>query len=100
MTTSTSGRFDTLFKKIKEKPGEKVDDFDATLEDDRPKPQPQVPVKKRKRGKKGNPDYTQTTAYVRLKVYNETVKRLIDEGRVRDYSDLVNDLLTSWLKKS
>jgi hypothetical protein len=98
MTNTQTSRFGPIFKKIKEKPGERSDEFDPTLEENEVVAQWQKPVKKkRKQSKKDNPDYTQTTAYIRSKIYDETRKRLIDEGRKRDYSDLMNDLLSEWL---
>lgn len=101
MTSAPSGRFGTILQKIKEKPGEGSDEFDPKLEKSEVVPQPQASTKKkRKLSKKNDPDYTQTTAYVRSKFYDEVRKRLIDERRKRDYSDLVNDLLAKWLKSA
>jgi hypothetical protein len=98
MSEAKNSRFGTLFKKIKDKPREGSDEFDPTLEEHREVVvEKMVKKKKRKVSKKDNPEYTQTTAYVRLKTYNETRKHLIDEGRKRDYSDLVDELLSGWL---
>jgi hypothetical protein len=101
MTSTPSGRFGTILQKIKEKPGEGSDEFDPKLEGLEEVLQQPVPQAKNKRklSKKNDPDYAQTTAYIRAKVYDETRKRLIDEKRKRDYSDLVNELLAKWLKK-
>jgi hypothetical protein len=101
MSEIPNSRFGTLFKKIKAKPGEGSDEFDPTLEES---PQPVIEKKaeskkKQKLSKKNNPDYTQTTVYIRLKTYNEVRKRLIDERGKRDYSDLVNLVLEKWLSK-
>jgi hypothetical protein len=104
MTTAPTGRFGSILQKIKEKPGEGSDEFDPKLEESEAVSQQPAPQakKKRKVSKKNDPEYTQTTAYIRAKVYDETRKKLIDEKRKRDYSDLVNDLLAKWLasKKS
>jgi hypothetical protein len=100
MTTAPAGRFGSILKKIKEKPGEGSDEFDPKLEEPEVAIQKPEPTKKRKLSKKNDPDYTQTTAYIRAKVYDETRKRLIDERRKQDYSDLMNELLADWLKNS
>lgn len=102
MTNAASGRFGSILQKIKEKPGEGSDEFDPKLEEPEAVPQQPAPLvkKKRKLSKKNDPDYTQTTAYIRAKVYDETRKRLIDERRKRNYSDLVNDLLSKWLSSN
>ena len=46
-------------------------------------------------GKKSNPDFTQISAYVRVKTYKETKKALIDEEM--EISELVQLLLDQWL---
>lgn len=96
--SNPSGRFGPLMKKLKENTGE-GDDFDPTLIADTPIPvgEPKAVAKKRAPAKKNNPDYAQTTSYIKRDIYDAATKRLIDEGRVRDYSDLLNDLLSAWL---
>jgi hypothetical protein len=100
-TGTTSGRFSPLMKKLKEQSSRGGDEFDPTLTEDQTPMQPAnttaQPAKKRSPGKKNNPDFTQTTAYIRARTYDEATKRLIDEGRKRDYSDLVEDLISEWL---
>lgn len=49
-------------------------------------------------GKRNNPDYDQTTAYVRKDIYKAVRIALIEEGEERDYSELVEELLAKWLK--
>ncbi len=49
-------------------------------------------------GKRNNPDYDQTTAYVRKDTYKAVRIALIEEGEERDYSELVEELLAKWLK--
>ena len=49
-------------------------------------------------GKRTNPDYDQTTAYVRKDTYKAVRIALIEEGEERDYSELVEELLAKWLK--
>ncbi len=48
-------------------------------------------------GKKNNPAYTQTTAYVRNEIYGEVRNRLIKQRAKQDYSELVEELLQQWL---
>jgi hypothetical protein len=100
-TGTNSGRFSPLMKKLKEQSGRGGGDFDPTLQEEQAPMQPTTatvqPARKRSLGKKNNPDFTQTTAYIRTRTYNEATKRLIDEGRKRDYSDLVEDLISEWL---
>ena len=49
-------------------------------------------------GKKSNPDYTQVTVYLRKDTHIAAKKLLLDEGR--EFSDLVDDLVSRWLEKS
>ena len=49
-------------------------------------------------GKKSNPDYTQVTSYLRKQTHLAAKKLLLDEGR--EFSELVEDLVTQWIKKS
>jgi len=54
-------------------------------------------------GKRGNPKYSQTTAYVAKKIYS-AVQIAIIKGRETngdhpDYSTLVEQLLSDWLKR-
>jgi hypothetical protein len=59
-----------------------------------------APPKRRKRkktGKRSNPDYEQASAYVRKKVYRRVKQALLaQEGKV-EYSALVESLLVRWL---
>jgi len=53
------------------------------------------------KGKSSNPEYTQTSVYVKRTTYNNIKRKLLDEnveGTGRDYSDLVEELLTIWLR--
>ena len=52
----------------------------------------------RKRGKRGNPDYAQVTAYISKKLHEGTKINLIRQGN-REFSELVEELLTSWIQK-
>jgi hypothetical protein len=47
------------------------------------------------KGKRLNPDYAQVTAYIRRTVHEETKINLIRQGN-REFSELVEELLTGW----
>lgn len=49
-------------------------------------------------GKRSDPDYEQTTAYVRRDTYRDIKIALLQEDQARDYSDLVEELLEQWLR--
>lgn len=50
-------------------------------------------------GKSSDPDYRQVAAYIRKETHDAAIIQLITEGRKRDFSDLVQDLLDAWVKK-
>lgn len=58
-------------------------------------PAPSVHVG-RPRAKRSDPDYQQVTAYIRRDTYTAARKRLFDDGR--EFSELVEDLVSGWLK--
>jgi len=47
-------------------------------------------------GKKSDPSYTQVTVYLRKDVHHRARKLLFDDRR--QFSDLVNELVSEWLK--
>jgi hypothetical protein len=47
------------------------------------------------KGKRGNADYAQVTAYIPKTLHNETKMNLIRQGN-REFSELVEELLTGW----
>lgn len=49
-------------------------------------------------GKRSDPDYVQTTAYIRGDTYKAVKIALIEEDEGREYSELVEELLANWLK--
>jgi hypothetical protein len=49
-------------------------------------------------GKRSDPDYVQTTAYIRGETYKAVKIALIEEDEGREYSELVEELLANWLK--
>lgn len=50
-------------------------------------------------GKSADPAYTQVSAYVPDQTYTNVKIELLREGKNRDFSDLVEELLAAWLKK-
>jgi hypothetical protein len=52
----------------------------------------------RPRGKRSDPYFEQTTAYIRKDTHREVKIALLQEGVGREYSELVEDLLSGWLK--
>ena len=52
----------------------------------------------RPRGKRSDPDFDQVTAYIRKQTHQGTKIALLQEGRGREFSELVEDLLAKWLK--
>lgn len=61
------------------------------------KPTEPLKVKGRPRGKRSNPDYEQVTAYIRRDTYTEVKIALLQQGEDREFSELVEQLLTEWL---
>lgn len=50
-------------------------------------------------GKRLNPEYTQVTAYIPAELHTETKINLIRSGK-REFSILIEELLTTWNKKN
>jgi hypothetical protein len=49
-------------------------------------------------GKRSDPDFVQTTAYIRGDTYKAVKIALIEEDQGHEYSELVEELLSKWLK--
>lgn len=66
------------------------------------KPSPAVDSTSKRRGrptgKRSDPDYEQTTAYIRKDTHRHVKIALLEEGEGREYSELVEELLSKWLK--
>jgi hypothetical protein len=67
-----------------------------------PKPTNSKPVSPKKKGetqygKKGNPDYCQANSYIPKSLLKSVQKALLDTDGL-DYSSLVEELLTKWVK--
>ena len=48
-------------------------------------------------GKRTDPDYAQVTAYIRKGTHHGVKLLLLQEGQGREFSELVEELLSSWL---
>lgn len=63
---------------------------------------PAAPAAKRGRGrptgKRSDPDYEQVTSYIRRQTYADVKIELIREGQKREFSELVEELLSKWLR--
>lgn len=53
--------------------------------------------KPKTRGKRSDPDYEQVSAYIRKETYRNVKIALLQEEEKRDFSDLVEALLSEWL---
>ncbi len=62
--------------------------------------QPPMEIKKRIAGKSSNADYAQVLTYIKRDTHREVKKALLDDKNTRDLSELVEELLTNWLKKN
>lgn len=65
-------------------------------------PQPDGPQPKRGRppGKRTDPAYEQVTIYIRKDTHHKALLVLLQDGKRRQFSVLVEDLLADWLKRS
>lgn len=50
----------------------------------------------RPKGKRSDPDYEQVTAYIRKKTYKQTKLTLLQIDDKRDFSQLIEDLLSAY----
>ncbi len=64
------------------------------------KPAPPAKTEKRASGKSSNSDYTQVLTYVKKDTHNAVKAALIYDHKKRDLSDLVEELLSDWIKKN
>ncbi len=57
------------------------------------------PAKKeefKRTGKRSNPDYTQITAYIKKNTHEDVMRKIYKR---QEFSELLEELLTDWLKK-
>lgn len=95
-------RFDNLFSKKQQ--DEPVDESVADEQNPKPaspSPQPtseQERSPRKRRGKRNDPAYTQVTAYIRKETHHQVKLALLQEGGDREFSELVEDLLSEYLR--
>lgn len=66
--------------------------------DSHKKPNPtEAPTKSKTKGKRSDPDYEQVSAYIRKETYRQVKIALLQEEEKRDFSELVEALLSEWL---
>lgn len=65
-----------------------------------PEAAPQSKKVGRPKGKRSNPDYEQVTAYIRRETHSAIKNALLQDGKKREFSELIEDLLTKHLQKS
>ncbi|MFW6295643.1 MAG: hypothetical protein ACOC04_00470 [Halothece sp.] len=58
----------------------------------------QAPKRGRPKGKRSNPDYEQVTAYIKKETHRQTKIALLQQGEQQEFSELVEHLLTEWLR--
>lgn len=110
-------QFDSLFKtdtktKAETKPAVKPKSKAAAkkptaslspIVDKTPSPAKAPPATKPERtsgGKSSNADYAQVLTYIKRDTHRAVKKTLFDDPQSRDLSELVEELLTGWLKKN
>jgi hypothetical protein len=49
-------------------------------------------------GKRSDPSYEQVTAYIRKRTHDAVKMALLKEGQRRQFSELVEELLSSWMQ--
>jgi hypothetical protein len=93
-----SSKFKGILQRAKEREAEAPDAEEAPP----PSPAPVAiqPEKKRGRpsGKRSDADYVQVTAYIQKDIHREVKIALLKSGNGKDFSELVDTLLSSWLK--
>jgi hypothetical protein len=71
--------------------------FKGILDSHKKPNQAEAPAKLKAKGKRSDPDYEQVSAYIRKETYRNVKIALLQEEEKRDFSDLVEALLTDWL---
>jgi hypothetical protein len=71
--------------------------FKGILDSHKKPSQAEAPAKSKAKGKRSDPDYEQVSAYIRKETYRNIKIALLQEAEKRDFSDLVEALLSEWL---
>ena len=71
--------------------------FQGILDSHKKPIQAETQGKPKTKGKRSDPDYEQVSAYIRKETYRNVKIALLQEEEKRDFSDLVEALLSEWL---
>ena len=105
-----ASKFQGILQKAKEREPEPADEVpppspalpSEPVVETRPKPQGvSSPVKRprgRPTGKRSDGEHTQVTAYIRAETHRDVKIALLQAGKGQEFSELVQELLTKWLK--
>lgn len=64
-----------------------------------PAAEPVTPPKNGKNAKRGHPDYSAVTVYLRTENYARAQFEMARRGRKREMSELIDELLAEWIAK-
>lgn len=92
-------QFDGLLDLKKEKKVAKKEKPKVTKKRLLPTPKKKDKQKNEALGKSANQDYTQTSIYIKKDTQISVKSTLLTDTKKRDFSDLVEQLLTEWLNK-
>ena len=76
--------------------------FDGVFDEAKAKPKKEsksttANVALRHPGRRSDPNFVQANAYIPRELHNEVKLRLLQEGKRRQYSELVEELLQKWV---
>lgn len=92
--TAKQSKFKDVFDTRRDMPAESDPDTETAAPNDRPTPgKPGRP----ENGKRSNPAYAQVSAWIRKDTHRQAKIKMLQNGDDRDFSDLVQDLLESWI---
>ena len=91
----TGNRFSDILEIAKNQGAEEAYEVE---QDSQPEMTPKAKRGRPKVGKRSNTDYIQITAYIRSVTHKNTKIALIEQGNERDMGDLIDELLSEWLK--
>jgi len=91
-------KFSDLAKARRESKDAPVEMPDTTVVNPIELPVETQPRKGRPKGKRSDPEFEQVTAYIRRETYRNIKIKLLQEGSDREFSELLEDLLTEYLK--
>ena len=90
-------KFGSILREAKERPR----DLEHVTADPAPLPSPAPsprPPGRPKTGKRSDPAFEQVSAYVPKSLYRDVRIALLEDDKGREFSEIVAELLTGWLK--